>query len=136
MYKINPEYKSAVEKNPIAMLPLFEPEKFGLDPLPKVINDAVEVKAMALQILEKKLEAQQWEVYLAFKQIGPATDWQVSRLLGIERTSVCGRRNTLMKYGLIERHDTVKVERGKHIVENTRWKIIIKVPESLLRKRK
>lgn len=137
MYKRNPEYKRAVSNNPFYGLPLFEPEKFGFDPLPTVINDAMETKAKALQILEKYLEQQQWEVYLAFKQIGPATDWDVSRLLGIERSSVCGRRNTLMKkYGLVEKYDEVKVERGKRIVENARWKVVIRIPEILLQKNK
>nr|HQI42419.1 hypothetical protein [Ignavibacteriaceae bacterium] len=91
MYKRNPTYKEAVEKDQVAFLPLFNPETFGLAPLPKVINDAEETKAKALKILEKYLEAQQWEVYLGFKQIGPATDYDISRLLGIERSSVCGR---------------------------------------------
>ena len=136
MYKTNPEYRKAVELNQFYGLPMFEPEKFGLDPLPRVINDAEETKARALQILEKYLEAQQWEVYLGFKQIGPATDWDVSRLLGIERSSVCGRRNTLMNYGLIIKHDEVKVERGKRTVENARWKVVIQVPDVLLNKRK
>lgn len=135
MYKTNSEYRKAVENNPLYGCSLFEPERFGLDPLPRIVNDAEETKARALQILEKYLEAQQWEVYLAFKQIGPATDWDVSRLLGIERSSVCGRRNTLVKYGLIVKHDEVKVERGKRIVENARWKVLIKVPDKLLDKR-
>lgn len=136
MYKTNPTYKEAIEKNPLYGLPMFEPEKFGLDPLPRVINDAVETKAKALQILEKYLEQQQWEVYLGFKQIGPATDWDVSRLLGIERSSVCGRRNTLVKYGLIEKYDEVKVERGKRIVVNARWKAVVRVPDLLINKNK
>lgn len=134
MYKTNPEYKNAVEKNSLAYCPLFEPEKFGLDPLPRIINDAEEVKAKALKTLEKYLEQQQFEVLLGFRQIGPATDWDVSRLLGIERSSVCGRRNTLVKYGLIEKYDEVKVERGKRIVVNARWKAVIRIPEVLLNK--
>lgn len=136
MYKRNPTYKEAVEKDPLFGLPIFEPEKFGLAPLPKVINDAEETKAKALQILENYLEQQQWDVYLGFKQIGPATDWDVSRLLGIERSSVCGRRNKLIEYGLIVKHDEIKVERGKRIVENARWKVVIQVPDVLLKKRK
>lgn len=135
MYKINPTYRDAIEKNPLYGLPMFEPEKFGLDPLPRVINDAEETKAKALQILEKYLEQQQWDVYLGFKQIGPATDWDVSRLLGIERSSVCGRRNTLVKYGLIVKHDEVKVERGKRIVINARWKAVVRIPDVLTNKR-
>lgn len=129
MYKINPEYKSAVEKNPLYGLPMFEPEKFGLDPLPKVINDAVEVKAEVFETLEKNLTKQLWQVYLGFKKIGPCTDWQLSKYLGIERTSVNARRDTLVKYGLVERFDEIISEHsGK---KNARWKVIIKVPESL-----
>src|SRR5574338_1065159 len=110
MYKQNPSYREAVEKDPFYGLPIFRPEQCGLDPLPRVINDAEETKAKALQILEQYLESQQWDVYLAFKQMGFSTDWEVSRKLGIERSSVCGRRNTLVKLGLIEKHDTIKVE--------------------------
>ena len=135
MYKQNSSYKDAVEKDQLAMLPMFHPEQFGLDPLPRIINDASETKAEALRILEKYLEQQQWDVYLAFKQLGFSTDWEVSRKLGIERSSVCARRNTLVKLGLIEKHDTIKVERGKRIVENTRWKTVIKIPAVLVQKK-
>lgn len=135
MYKTNTEYRKAVKEKPLYGLPLFEPEKFGLDPLPRVINDAEEVKAKALKVLEHYLEDQQWQVYLGFKKVGPCTDYDVSRLLGIERSSVCGRRNTLVKYGLIEKHDIIKVERGKRIVENARWRVVVRVPDNLLNKR-
>ena len=107
MYKVNPTYKEAVKKDQLAFCPLFEPEKFGLDPLPRIINDATESKAAALEILKHYLECQQFDVLLAFRQIGPATDWDVSRKLGIERSSVCGRRNTLVKFGLVEKFDEV-----------------------------
>lgn len=136
MYKRNSEYQKQIGADGTAMLPLFNPDSFGLDPLPRVINDASEVKAEALKILEHYLEAQQWDVYLAFKQIGPATDWSVSRKLGIERSSVCGRRNTLVKYGLIEKFDEVTVERGKRIVKNARWRVVIKIPGTLVKKQR
>lgn len=136
MYKRNLKYEEVVKHDPTAMLPLFNPESFGLSPLPRLINDASEQKAEALKVLEKYLEQQQWDVYLGFKQIGPATDWEVSRLLGIERSSVCGRRNTLVEYGLIVKHDIIKVERGKRLVQNARWKVVIKIPETLINKLK
>lgn len=136
MYKQNPSYQEALERDPLYGCSLFKPEQFGLDPLPRIINDAEETKAKALQILEKYLEEQQWTVYLGFKQLAVATDWEVSRLLGIERSSICGRRNTLVKLGLIVKHDTIKVERGKRIVENTRWKVVVRIPDTLVNKQR
>lgn len=132
MYKRNPLYREAVEKNPLAMLPLFEPEQFGLDPVPKVINDATETKAEALKVLEKHLAKQQWVVYLAFKSYGPATDLEIHHKTGIEKTSVIGRRNELMKFGLIERYEVIKVMRNGRLVPNTRWKAVIRIPATLI----
>lgn len=135
MYKQNPSYQEALERDPLYGCSLFKPEQFGLDPLPRIINDAEETKAKALQILEKYLEQQQFDVLMGYKRLGPCTDWDVSRLLGIERSSVCGRRNTLVKYGLIVKFDEVQVERGKRLVPNARWQVVIKIPEKLINKK-
>lgn len=120
MYKQNDFYIDLIKPDQTKGLPLFDDAELP----PKVIDDATEVKAEVYEKIKEQLQGTQfWDVYLAFREIGPATDYQIAKKLGIERSSVNARRNELVKRGLIEKADVIEVIRGNHKVKNQRWKI-------------
>lgn len=54
----------------------------------------------------------------AYRTHGPLTDAEAADVLGVERTTICARRNELVKRRLVEPVDVVKGRRG---VNNVRW---------------
>jgi len=121
MYKQNDYYIDLVKQDQTKGLPLFD-DATKLPP--KVIDNATEVKAEVYnQVKDQFQSTQLWEVYLAIKKIGPATDEQIAKKVGIERSSVNGRRNELVQRGLVVKADVIEVIRGNRKVKNQRWQI-------------
>lgn len=59
---------------------------------------------------------QRGRIYLALRRAGAAglTDWEIVEGLGILRSSVCGRRNELLRDDLIKDSGRRRVERTGH----------------------
>jgi len=57
----------------------------------------------------------------AYRERGPLTDAAAAQMLGVERTTICARRNELKRRGLVQAVDTVK---GDYGVNNVRWGFI------------
>jgi hypothetical protein len=53
-----------------------------------------------------------------YRQVGPLTDRAAAEQLGLERSSICARRNELIRRGLVQAIDLVKTDRR---TRNTRW---------------
>jgi len=58
------------------------------------------------------------ELLTAYRRLGPLTDAAAAHVLGVERTTICARRNELKRRGFVQAIDTVK---GDYGVSNTRW---------------
>ncbi len=53
-----------------------------------------------------------------YRADGPLTDVQAAKGLSVERTTICARRNELVRLGLVRAVDSIK---GEHGISNTRW---------------
>ena len=56
-----------------------------------------------------------------YRQFGPLTDRQASDLMQVERTTICARRNELVRLRLVKAFDTVIGDCG---VRNVRWDLV------------
>lgn len=78
--------------------PLFNKEK-PIELIPKVVNDASEVKAEVYENL--KADEQREIVLNTFKVLRQATDNEVARMLKVVPSTISARRNELIQRGLI-----------------------------------
>ena len=95
------------EKGVTVDLPLFNQPK---DTLPSAVNTEImpakiyisdETKAAAYQAIQPSVRKSQWKVFSALCQLVRATDRQIKDATGLEINVVCGRRNELVKLGLV-----------------------------------
>jgi hypothetical protein len=56
-----------------------------------------------------------------YAEYGPLTDAQAASWMHVERSTVCARRNELVKRSLVKDIDTVK---GDHGIRNVRWGLL------------
>ena len=114
------------EKGVTVDLPLFNQAK---EAAPKITNTEImpakvfvadETKAAAFEAIQPSIRKSQWRVFTALCQLVKATDRQLKDATGLEINVVCGRRNELVKRGLVTACGETQGSAG---VLNTLWTI-------------
>lgn len=71
----------------------------------------------AFREISPKLGQQEQLVYDCIKEHGPVCDRDISYLTGIEKSSVCGRRNKLYNNGIVTvGHEDIDPVTGKRVI--------------------
>lgn len=71
------------------------------------------------QSAQERIGRQCLALITLYRQRGPQTDVEAATALGIERTSICARRNELRRRGLVEAVATKRNEETG--ISNTTW---------------
>lgn len=68
--------------------------------------------------------SQQRERMMAiYAERGPVTDCEMEAIAGIDKSSICARRNELIKFGVVEKDDGRTRKNRKTGISNTLWRI-------------